>query len=962
VTTSKIDTSLAAGITLTSAVYSSPLTITSGGTISNPGIVSDFNWTIQNAGSVAGNYYGIRFSDAGGSIGNTGTITGGNFGIFFTDAYLAATVDNAGFIQGRGGAAPFAAGLYGGGEFINEASGTATGDSFGVVIRGAYGTIDNSGTIGGGNQAVFMGAASSLLIDHAGAVFSGNVVADTHDTTAVIELASSASAGTLSGLGTKFTGFGTLAIDSGASWSIGSIYAYLAIDNSGTVTGATDGLYLADGGSVTNEMGGSISGTRYGINFTGNFSAAVQNAGTISGTGAGGAGIYLKHGGSVTNASTGSIGGAANGLRIRNATATVDNSGTITGTSNAGVYLTNAGSVTNESGGSIGGGVNGVYMTTVPGTVDNSGRITGTSTDGVRLDNGGSVTNETGASIRGGMTGIYILSGAGTVDNSGTIAGTSAGGIRFLKGGSVTNEATGSISGGADGVYIRGATGTIDNLGTITGGSGNGVYLYAGGSVTNENTGSIGGGRYGVEIFGTSATVENAGTISGGSQAAILDGSGTNRLIVNPGAKFTGAVVANSTAVNTLELTSGAATGTISGFGAQYLYFQTVAIDSGAAWTVGGVEGAFSGTTIQGFNSHDRLDLTNLTFNAGDTATVNGSNKVVITDAGGNVTIQMDSAVTGDLFKLVSDGHTGTFLEETNYTPCFLRGTLVLTAAGEVPVEDLRIGDRVITAGGETLRLKWIGRRAYRDWLALGNPEVQPILFKAGSIADHVPVRDLYVSPEHAMFIDGALIPARHLVNGTSIRKMAGLDDVEYFHLEFDRHVIILAEGAPSESFVDDDSRMLFHNADEYRRLYPDENAGGPVKFCAPRVECGNALEHRRRRLDARARRLRPDGTATPIARTLGYVDQASRTSLEGWAFAGAGVPPLTVAILLNGALVGEVSADLYRADLKAAGLGDGHCGFRFDLPAGLEPHAGLKLEVLCERDWTPIPGGYITI
>jgi hypothetical protein len=1184
VTTSQIDTSLAAGITLTSASYTSPLTITSHGTISDPGIVSDYNWTIQNAGSVSGNDNGILFSGAGGSIGNTGTITGGNFGIFFTDAYLAATVDNAGYIQGAGGVAPFAAGLYGGGDFINEASGTAAGNSFGVVIRGASGTIDNSGTISGSTQAVFMGAASSLLIDHAGAVFSGYVVADTHDTTAVIELASGASAGTLIGIGTQFTGFGTIAIDSGARWGIGRINASLTIDNSGTVSGAsdglyltaggsvtnamgasiggrsgdgvriagasgtvdnsgtitgtgpfsvyladggsitnrtngllsganfgayikgatgtidnsgsivgsindaaylysggsvinestgsiggsrygvnafgssvtvenagtisggvdavnlggtgtnrllvdpgatftggvvanptaadtlelkaggsgaisgigsqyrnfqtvtidssatwsignisvattienagtimgaTDGLYLAAGGSVTNETGGSISGSRYGINFTGNFSATVKNAGTITGMGAGGAGVYLKDGGSVTNAGTGSIGGGANGLRIRNAAATVDNSGTITGTSNAGVYLTDAGSVTNETGGSIGGGVNGVYMTTTPGSVVNSGTITGTSTDGVRLDDGGSVTNETGALISGGATGVYMLGAAGTIDNSGTIAGTSAGGIRFLKGGSVTNETTGSISGGADGVYVRGGAGTIDNLGKIAGGSGNGVYLFSGGSVTNESTGSIGGGRYGVEIYGTSATVENAGTISGGVDALDLSGTGTNRLIVDPGAKFTGEIFARATAANTLELTSGAAAGTISGLGTQYQNFQTVTIDSGAAWTVGGTEAGFSGTAVDGFNSHDRLDLTNLTFNAGDTATVSGGNKLVIADAGGNVTIQMDGAVTGDLFKLVSDGHTGTFLEETNYTPCFLRGTQILTAKGQVRVEDLRIGDMVMTLTGQSLPLKWVGRRGYSDWLAVGNAEVQPILFKAGSIADHVPARDLYVSPEHAMFLDGLLIPARLLVNGVSILKIEGMEDVAYFHLEFDRHVVILAEGAAAESFVDDDSRMLFHNADEYRRLYPDEPPRREAEFCAPRVEAGAALDRQHRTLATRAARLLPDGTATEALARLGYLDRATRTFVEGWAFAGIGEGPVRLSILVNGAVVGRTVADRYRADL---GFGDEPCGFRFTLPHDLSPQVNHLIEVRRESDWSLLQDGRVAL
>jgi hypothetical protein len=103
------------------------------------------------------------------------------------------------------------------------------------------------------------------------------------------------------------------------------------------------------------------------------------------------------------------------------------------------------------------------------------------------------------------------------------------------------------------------------------------------------------------------------------------------------------------------------------------------------------------------------------------------------------------------------------------------------------------------------------------------------------------------------MFLDGMLVPASHLVNGVSILKMSGMEEIDYFHLEFDRHVIILAEGAAAESFVDDGSRMLFHNEDEYRRLYPDEARNGDTEFCAPRVEDGFELDALRRTLAMRA-------------------------------------------------------------------------------------------------------------
>jgi hypothetical protein len=75
-------------------------------------------------------------------------------------------------------------------------------------------------------------------------------------------------------------------------------------------------------------------------------------------------------------------------------------------------------------------------------------------------------------------------------------------------------------------------------------------------------------------------------------------------------------------------------------------------------------------------------------------------------------------------------------------------------------------------------------------------------------------------------------------------------DSVDYFHLELDSHDVILAEGAPSETFIDDDSRGMFHNAHTYAELYPDAPAT-PALYCAPRIESGFRLETIRQRLAA---------------------------------------------------------------------------------------------------------------
>jgi hypothetical protein len=134
---------------------------------------------------------------------------------------------------------------------------------------------------------------------------------------------------------------------------------------------------------------------------------------------------------------------------------------------------------------------------------------------------------------------------------------------------------------------------------------------------------------------------------------------------------------------------------------------------------------------------------------------------------------------------------------------CFTRGTRILTAEGEREIEDLVAGDLVFTLDHGYQPIRWIGSST-----VVGKGRFAPIVIEAGALGN---TRTLAVSPQHRMLLSGwqaellfdepeVLVAAKMLVNDTTIRA-EDRDEVEYFHMLFDAHEVVIAEGAPSESF-----------------------------------------------------------------------------------------------------------------------------------------------------------------
>ncbi len=165
--------------------------------------------------------------------------------------------------------------------------------------------------------------------------------------------------------------------------------------------------------------------------------------------------------------------------------------------------------------------------------------------------------------------------------------------------------------------------------------------------------------------------------------------------------------------------------------------------------------------------------------------------------------------------------------------PCFVAGTRIATPTGEARVEELAVGDVVCTLGRGVNRIVWIGIgrvlavRGRRD-------AATPVIVRRGALADNVPHGDLRVTKGHALYIDDVLIPVEFLINHRSIVWDDHAQEVAFYHIELETHDVVLANGAPAESYRDDGNRWLFRNANTGWGLLPKEPyapvlTGGPI-------------------------------------------------------------------------------------------------------------------------------------
>jgi hypothetical protein len=411
-----------------------------------------------------------------------------------------------------------------------------------------------------------------------------------------------------------------------------------------------------------------------------------------------------------------------------------------------------------------------------------------------------------------------VTASAGTLALSGALSlgGTAilevAGGATMTGAAALTISPDATFSAGSFGVAGGKLTDSgILDLGSLT--TGGGLISLTGGTLaTGGLTLGPGSTLNGFGLISATGTILNQGLLAAANGTLILDANLSNAGTIHIG---------------------GAAT------------LETVLAISGGAIDFTGTSGELIIDDNSGFNivvngmtAHDGIDLVGVAPSL--VSLQNG--RISWRDTLGNTIGGFSLGVIGGqpAVSIVSDNAGGALITLGDEIPCFARGTRLLTPNGYRPIESLSPGDALITQGGDRRPLRWIGHRTL-DLFGRNARAGAPVLIMPHAFGPNRPLRALRLSPLHAVFIDGVLVPSIHLVNGATIRREAGRAAVTYYHLELDRHDAVLAEGLACETYLCTGNRGgLYHEAG---RRTP---ATRPL---ARRVTTGPALAAIRRRL-----------------------------------------------------------------------------------------------------------------
>lgn len=830
----------------------------------------------------------------GGAVGNT------------TASATGLTAATANVVENGGGGGSGTQGGIGAGSSITDAVTGSTTDGVLQLEQESNGGAGGDGSEGPGGQG---GAAAADLIfdDTASPTRSAMVEVENR---AAAGAAGSGGIGSVAGVNasanTTITGAHDVAITESANGGAGG------------AAGASDTLNAGGDGGSGGNASGSASGTttsvtgRVSVNLTvvggvggaaedGAYIEAIPAAGgdggqasigSVSGTGGASADVEATLAGGNGGSSDGALGGTGAGATLINA---------VTGSTQGGTLTLDETATAGAGGDSFGGtGGQGGDATTVL-TFDDTANATQSATFFVDVE---------AAAGQGGFDQIGANPGPNQV---GTSRQSSGDGGAAVATGAITAAAAlpsgrpttvyltvmatgGSGLDGGDATANATATGgtvNVQSYATATGGLEHGnTALDHAGTATADATGTDAGGFVTAQATSNlNSQVGNDVSVVSGTATAVVAGTSTAHAVA--GFNQQGSFDTSGQAVaDVIGLPSAPMTGTDVAAG-QTLLFDA---DQGSSGVPGATGSHTTTTTINAtvdltpFNrgSEFLLDLhqatvfgrgvTGVTFDVTDIATPIHK---VFTDAASAAGYFTDDlldlgsfdAVTGDsstLFVQMSlavttdDASSGFFaeIEGAGTVACYCPGTRILTVRGEVIVEDLAIGDLVVTASGSHRPIRWLGHRSL-DCRNHPRPEqAHPIRIARDALGEHKPAQDLYVSPAHSLCIDvlgEVLIPACSLANGSTITQV-DVDQVTYWHVELDSHDILIANGLPAESYIDMGNRRFFVESDIVDfEMSPDGDLAAErthADFCRPLVVDGPIVDAVRLQLRRRAEML----------------------------------------------------------------------------------------------------------
>jgi T5SS/PEP-CTERM-associated repeat protein len=821
------------------------------------GFLGTGSLSILNGGTVAVGANGV-------SLGSSATAADGTITVSGTNALLT---DAGGVSVGKAGHGLFEVLNNGTVQIAHNgiAAGVSAGSS-GTVIVGGSNTpaLLNLGT---GASGITVGSAGQGTVE----VQSGGTL-QLNGTSGILVGQSAGAIGVLDVTGpnaliTYGTTAGGLTVGSAGQGTVN-------ISNGGTILlngtgGVAVGTAAGGFGSLEVQSGGALTIAAHGLNIG---VGATTSTGTVTVTGSGSSITTLGTLGGI------SVGSPGTGLLDINSGGSV--------ASSAGVFIASTGTV----------------MVT-GGTLTDTGQFTVGSTGSGTLSLGtGGVVSDTGSfniGFNGGSSGSVVIDGGTVTQSDGgfTIGGSNVAGTLHVgsngvltSGGTVgltdinsngTGQAAASVSGGTWNVnsqFIIGDFGTgslsIDSAGVVNAGSaavdignqagGNGDVTVGGGNA------QLDGGSLFIATPSSSAgtlTVNTGGTVamaglSIGTGGVLNMGGGTLSAgglpQIGGGISGFGTLLASLDNIGTVVASSGLldVTGSISGIG-------VMEIDGGSTMEVDGGLGSGQSVSFVTSPNPEALQLGVLAPTTQDFGISNWQNGDELIIANGQTvtgavwqgggTLEVDT--TGATYDFINvsfaDGTTPIFTttaDSVTLVSCFVTGTRVSTLTGEVAVENLREGDLVqVVAGGGEEPIVWIGHRRV-DCRHHPRPEwVWPVRVSAGAFGPGRPYHDLWLSPDHAIYIGDVLIPVKHLVNDSTIVQVP-MDAVTYYHVELPQHAVMLAQGLAVESYLDVGDRTSFANAPGPIALYPDfASRRWDAAGCAPLVVTGPEVEAARR-------------------------------------------------------------------------------------------------------------------